>query len=570
MYIQTNHYVLPAIQREFVWGIDQIQKLFDSLMRGYPIGSFLLWKIEPEHLQDYQFYRFLDRYHERDHRHNEKIPLMKGERPVVAVLDGQQRLTALNLGLRGWYAEKLPYYRHSSDWAYPKRKLYLNLLAPPNEDGEYAYQFKLLREGDEAKRDDEHYWFKVGDILQLNGIQDIFSYCVDNDLLSKELRHPSETLSQLWKVLTQQEIMSAFMEEDQNLDKVLNIFIRVNSGGTQLSYSDILLSVATAQWVERDAREEMYSLIDNLNQIGEGFHFSKDFVLKACLVLADIQAIEFKVNNFVRENMLRIEQMWDRIVMALTTTTRLVASWGYNRDTLVAYNAIIPLAYYIMKTERNRDFISAPAYEKDRAEMQIWLRRAFLIRLFSGQPDNVLRRVRTAIQGNVEHGFPAQRIYDALRGTTKSMVFDEDFVDALLDYQYGSSYTFTILAYYYPWLKFDNHFHMDHIFPKSMFTQKRLEKAGVPRERRQEWIDHKNDLANLQLLQGLVNQNKSDKEFETWLKEGRPTDMDMDAYRKEHLIPDVDLSIQRFPEFLEARNALLKKRLMEGLGVRGE
>jgi len=99
-----------AIRREFVWSVEQIEKLFDSLMRGYPIGSFLFWQIDPQSLDDFRFYRFMDRYHQRDHRHNEPIDLV-GKHSVTAVLDGQQRLTALNIGLKGWYAYKLPWFR---------------------------------------------------------------------------------------------------------------------------------------------------------------------------------------------------------------------------------------------------------------------------------------------------------------------------------------------------------------------------------------------------------------------------------------------------------------------------
>jgi uncharacterized protein with ParB-like and HNH nuclease domain len=68
--IQSNNYILPAIQREFIWSDKQIERLFDSLMRGYPIGSFLFWKIKPDNLPDFQFYKFMDRYHERDYKHN--------------------------------------------------------------------------------------------------------------------------------------------------------------------------------------------------------------------------------------------------------------------------------------------------------------------------------------------------------------------------------------------------------------------------------------------------------------------------------------------------------------------
>ncbi len=94
---------------------------------------------------------------------------------------------------------------------------------------------------------------------------------------------------------------------------MLNIFIRVNSGGTILSYSDLLLSIATARWKTKDARDEITRFVDDINQIGEGFKFDKDFVMKSCLVLSDISDISFKGNNFNLSNMSIIEDNWDKI-----------------------------------------------------------------------------------------------------------------------------------------------------------------------------------------------------------------------------------------------------------------
>lgn len=96
--IHGREYVLPAIQREFVWRTDQIVSLFDSLLRAYPIGSFLYWYVEEENLGDYEFYEFIREYHERDKRHNPKADVT-GSKGVIAILDGQQRLTALYIGL---------------------------------------------------------------------------------------------------------------------------------------------------------------------------------------------------------------------------------------------------------------------------------------------------------------------------------------------------------------------------------------------------------------------------------------------------------------------------------------
>jgi uncharacterized protein with ParB-like and HNH nuclease domain len=110
----------------------------------------------------------------------------------------------------------------------------------------------------------------------------------------------NRALFKLHSVIHTTPIISYYLEQSKELDKVLNIFIRVNSGGTTLSYSDLLLSFATAQWDQKDAREEINNFVDEINEIGRGFNVNKDFVLKACLVLSDFSDISFKVDNFNR------------------------------------------------------------------------------------------------------------------------------------------------------------------------------------------------------------------------------------------------------------------------------
>jgi hypothetical protein len=289
-------------------------------------------------------------------------------------------------------------------------------------------------------------------------------------------------------------------------------------------------------------------------------------VLKASLVMADIAAIEFKVNNFNAKNMLTIEGHWEEITRALRQTAKLLASWGYNRETLISNNAVIPLAYYLYKKGAPSGFVESPTYEAERRKMRRWLAIALLKRTFSSQPDHVLRRIRNVMVDSMD-GFPEEAIYEALRPTAKSMTFDEAQIEGLLGLQYGQSYTFTVLAMLYPWLKFEHHFHIDHIFPRHMFKEKVLKHRNIPPEDWHLWLDHRDDLANLQLLQGLVNQNKLDKEFEEWLQTSAPKPQEMQVYCQNHLIPDVDLSFENFPAFLEARQRLMRDRLMDLLAV---
>ena len=86
--ISENRYVLPSIQREFVWSTTQIERLFDSVMQEYPIGAFLFWELADGQNTLYDFYGFLQNYHEKKARHNTKINL-SGSDNAVAVLDGQ-------------------------------------------------------------------------------------------------------------------------------------------------------------------------------------------------------------------------------------------------------------------------------------------------------------------------------------------------------------------------------------------------------------------------------------------------------------------------------------------------
>ena len=160
--IEASDYVLPAIQREFVWGPDRIARLFDSLMRGYPIGGFLLWRLNEHTVETLGLFRFLDRFSEFDHRHNEPLSILQ-PRALHAVLDGQQRLTALNVGLRGTFAHRLPRKWANKAESYPPRTLYLELcnLAEDIDAEGYGegvrFRFEFFEKKDVVHRNNEHH-----------------------------------------------------------------------------------------------------------------------------------------------------------------------------------------------------------------------------------------------------------------------------------------------------------------------------------------------------------------------------------------------------------------------------
>lgn len=552
-----KEYLLPAIQREFVWDTYQIERLFDSIMRDYPISSFLFWEVEKSNINKYQFYELIREYHERDNTHNPKANI-NGENAITAILDGQQRLTSLYIGLKGTYAYKLPRKRWDNNAAFPKRKLCLNLIAP-QQKGDLEYNFKFLTKKESEQSDENHYWFVVGDILDIKEAVDVNDYLFEHHLSEydkEKFRFANKTLFKLYDVIHKDKSINFFLEREKSLDKVLNIFIRVNSGGTQLSYSDLLLSIATAQWKYKDAREEITSFVDEINSVGDGFNINKDFVLKSCLVLSGFKDIAFKVDNFNQENMLEIERRWDDITKAIKSAFVLLATLGYHRDTLTSNNAIIPISCYLYKINSPDNFSELGKYQNDRQKIFKWLVMVLLKRTFGGQPDNVLRPIRKIIS-NSEDNFPINEIVNKLKGRTRSISFDDDELENFFYYKYAQSYTYSVLAFIYPSLDFRNKFHQDHIFPKKLFTKKRLQKRRICDDGIEFYLDNYNYLANIQLLEGIPNQEKSGKDFDVWIKEKYPHKADRKAYMERHYIPNIDLSLENFEQFIEEREKLM-------------
>lgn len=562
--IQKKKYVLPSIQREFVWETSQIEKLFDSLMRDYPVSTFLFWNVEKTKIKEFQFYEFLQNYHQRDAFHNPKASLATDE-DVIAILDGQQRLTSLYIALKGTYAEKLPYYAWDNNRAFPKKKLYMNLLKEA-DDIEMLYDLQFLTDDEAQKKEENVYWFCVGEIFEIKEYPDVMSFLINSGLTdtskfnAEQIRFAMNTMNTLYNVIHQKGTINFYLEKSDKLDKVLQIFIRINSGGTKLSYSDLLLSVATAQWQEKDAREEIHEFVDELNKLGQGFDFDKDFVLKSCLVLGDFSDVKFKVDNFTKTNMLKIENLWGSITQSISLAVKLVSNFGFNRATLTSANTLIPIAYYLMKIEADESFIYQKQWVQQRENIRQWLIRVLLKRVFSGSPDNLYPQLRKLINDG-KNMFPLQAIMDHYKGTNKSISFNEDDINTIVEMEYGGKFSFAALALIYPELNLNHIFHMDHIHPKKFFSEPKMKKAGFENAQIKFYLSNVNRLGNIQLLEGNINKQKNATELKEWLAETYKSDSALGSYRMLHNIPEnISYDFDKFEEFYKERKKLLAQK----------
>ena len=132
--------------------------------------------------------------------------------------------------------------------------------------------------------------------------------------------------------------------------------------------------------------------------------------------------------------------------------------------------------------------------------------------------------------------------------------------------RYGDRLTFALLSLLFPFVDLRNQFHVDHIFPTSRFTDRRLKDACVPEDEVAAFKDRKDRLANLQLLQGAVNIEKSATMPAEWLSKTYANEASRHEYEERHLLNHVPESITEFDTFCDARRDRLKERIGQLLG----
>lgn len=567
--IDNNEYVLPALQREFVWKPEQIERLFDSIMKGYPIGSFLFWNVQNENINKYEFYNILKEYHQRDARHNTKINISHKD-SVTAILDGQQRITSIYIALKGTYSYKIKGAWKNNDNAYPSRQLYLNIVSPnldTNKDVQFDFKFLTNEEAEDFTEDT--LWYPVSDILQFE-VGEMFTVIARYQELYRK-NFPNESVEKTSYIMNslgtlhqmmEKDILAYYEENSQEIDKVLDIFIRMNSGGTTLTYSDLLLSLATAKWQNLNAREEIYSLVDELNMIGNGFNFNKDNILKAALVLTDKKNIKFRASNFDKQTTNLIETNWEKTKKAISLAVNLLSNFGFNGDTLIANSVIIPVVYYLYKIDCPNNYLEADRYLNDRNKIKYFVQISLLKRIFGGTPDSILLKMRENMQ-DLSEGFPLSKLLK-VRDTNKSLILTDEDIDYLLDTKIGK-YSFTLLSVIFPAIDLKNKFHQDHIFPSSKYKNKKnLREIGYSEEEITFIVEHIDTIVNLQLLEGIPNTEKNNKYFDDWVLKRYNSNEELDYYLNRNLLNKV-YKKNEFIQMYTDRKEELRKRLLQNL-----
>jgi hypothetical protein len=526
---------LPNIQRPFVWKDEQICRLFDSILREYPISTLLVWKTK----STIRHRKFIDNYHSKIRLTDFYVP--DNTKKKCLVLDGQQRLQSLFIGLCG---------------SYEGRELYIDILSGEvSAPDDLKYRFAFLNPAET-----EFPWILFKEIVFSSKNMLVLSNSIITSaarvLQPKESEKVAEHISIIFKTfhsddgIAYQELDSTENQDLYTEDDVVEIFIRANSGGTRLGKSDLLFSLLTSTWNDADA--QMEALLGELN--AQGFAFERDFVLKACLTLLD-QGAQYQVPKFRKPEVRKeIEDKWDQISAAIMDVYDFVRSHTYIRDdrAMPSYLVLIPLIYFRYHYQ---------AAWKLTQGMDTYLIRSLLTGAFSGTPDRLIDDVVKKI--NELQAFDLGQMFDVIRSQGRSL---ELTPDRFWQMGYGSDSIHLLFSLWYPTFNYAPAFNgnapqVDHIFPQSALRRVKAPNPETGRSGMKYLEADRNQLANCMLLTQGENgpAGKTDKLPEIWFADKSP------QYLAMHLIPtDPHLwKLDQYEDFVEARKKLIQDKFSQ-------
>jgi len=523
--------VLPDLQRDFVWSRDQIRLLMDSIMRGYPFGSLLFWQTR---FLEVPYRDFVTDFYPGI----VFVPKNKpAGQPLRMVLDGQQRLQSLYIALYG---------------THDKRRMYFNISSGPGseqdgldtqDDVTAAYRFEFWQEQDSnrpkrlvlvselvgwpARYEDQNIE-KLIDSIPLKG--EAASQARRNIRLLRAVINqgdlvPVETIDE----------SAPDMASARTIDEILDIFVRVNTGGTKLSRSDLMFSLLKTKWTS--ARLSFDGLVKALEHKGPS-GIDKDFIIRGLLSVADAP-VSYDVQN-VQKHWVSMEKVFDQFALAVRSAIDFCRSpdVGILSSSMLPPMTLYPIIYYLFQ------FKNASVPDAQRRPLRVAL--YFLLFNSFVKSEARIRYLRDELKKHKAGPFPFDPILKVVANrqvhhhvsTTLEMLNENPRLALNIAQPTAAKET----------LSWQESPEVDHIFPQSVLRPK--------------YGDLVDDIGNFSYLGKLRNIRKSDAMPLEYFK-----DMSDDELRKNHLITDRSLLAEdKFEAFIKTRQALILENVKAFLG----
>lgn len=549
MHIKEGRYVMPAFQRQFVWSMEQIEKLWDSILLNYPIATFLFWHVDDNNVtRDTYFCNFLtsvtfDNRKQADSM-NYELTAIDVNTTDTAILDGQQRLTSLYLSLFGdSYIREKYARRNTVGGTVTKLLIELNKNKLDVDEEEYN-----------SKKYDIKFSVKVGRLSPTqfelrNILQEKFQ---NNSTRDKAIEdaianvppdskdYARNLLKTLYHKIFTEKLIRFTEIHDMNQDDALEMFVRFNSGGKALRKSEITMSILEAYWPS--AKTEFGKLlVDSYEGYGS------DFIIRAALMLYG-DVVKSNINRKISEE---LKNNWSSFKKALKNLETVLKSLRIEVSRFSSsWNVLLPVLYYIYYNPEN--------HVNNTEAIRAYLMRAILFTYFQSGTTSKLQQMKSNI-----NSYDYEITVEMLDQITDLRVTDAKIED-ILNAEKGSRVAGDALYYLcLEWTNKNFKYEQDHLHPYDRFDGNKPISVSMEDWRR--WRGLRNRLPNLQLLEGRSNGSKNNMRLIDYYND--MNDAQKADFYKQAIIPEgVSLEIEHFEELYNKRKEMLAARIKALLG----
>jgi uncharacterized protein with ParB-like and HNH nuclease domain len=546
--IKDGKYVMPAFQRQFVWSMEQIEKLWDSILLDYPIATFLFWHIDDSNVTwDTYFCEFLSEVTFDSRKQadtvNYDLTSINVMNTDTAILDGQQRLTSLFLSLFGEaYMRPKNARRNTGSKIVTKLLIELNKNKISVDEDEYNSKKFDIKFSDKIGRLSPTQ-FEIKNILnekfhdEASREKTIEDTIVNVPADSKD--YARNILQKLYKEIFVEKLVRYTEIHDMKQDDALEMFVRFNSGGKALRKSEITMSILEAYWPS--AKTEFGKIfVDSYER------FDTDFIIRSALMLYG-DVVKSNINKKIAED---LKNDWSGFKKALKDLESLLKKMGIDVSRFSSsWNVLLPIIYYIYYN---------PNYGKNIDSIRAYLLRAIFFTYFQSGTTSKLQQMKSNI-----NSFDYEITIEMLNQMNDLRVTDGKIED-VLNSEKGSRVAGEVLYYLnLDWTNKNFKYEQDHLHPDNRFDGSKPISVSMDNWKR--WRGMRNRLPNLHLLEGRSNGSKNDMRLVDYYND--MNDEQKAEFCEQAMIPrDASLEIEDFEKFYEARNVILTEKIRELLG----
>lgn len=547
-HIRNGKYVMPAFQRQYVWSMEQIEKLWDSILLDYPIATFLFWHVDDNNVSwDTYFCNFLHEVTFDSRKQADSVNYELSSIDVkltdTAILDGQQRLTSLFLSLYGRAFIRQKHARKKvAGGTVVKLLIELNKHKLTVDEEEYnSKKFDIKFTEKVGKLSPTQ--FEINNILSAKFQDDTTRDQAIKDAIanvpadSKE--YARNILNKLYNKIFVEKLIRYTEIQDMKQDDALEMFVRFNSGGKALKKHEITMSILEAYWP--NAKTEFGKLLD-----GSYAGFGSDFIVRSALMLYG-DVVKSNINKQIAED---LKNNWQDFKKTLKNLEEVLKGMKIEVSRFSSsWNVLLPIIYFMYYN---------PEYMNNLDGIKAYLIRAVLFTYFQSGTTSKLQQMKSNINDN-----DYEITVDMLEQMSDLRVTDGK-IDDIINSEKGSRVAGEALYFLgLDWINRNFKYEQDHLHPYDRFDSTKPISVSMDDWRR--WGSNRNRLPNLQLLEGRSNGSKNSMRLADYYND--MNDEKKAEFCKEALIPEgVSFELEYFENFYEKRKALLSKKIRQILG----